>query len=114
MWARSEAIVTEARAHAFASGLLGLPLVADGLEGRAALEAGDAERAAVLLRRASDGLRDLEAHWDAARADVWLAEAERAAGNREASDAAIGRALSVFERIGAAADADRAREFSSS
>jgi class 3 adenylate cyclase len=114
VWTRSEAIVTEARKHAFSSGLLGLPLVADGLEGRAALQAGEAGQAAGLLRRASNGLRDLEAYWDAARTDVWLADAERAMGNREASDAALGRAVAVFGRIGAAADAERARAVSSS
>src|SRR5207244_1025024 len=49
-WDAAGRIADEARRHAETAGLLALPLVADRLDGLAEGAAGDAERAAALLR----------------------------------------------------------------
>ena len=57
-WDEAPSLAAAAREEAAAGELLSLPLFADRLEGRAAAASGDVERAAALLRRSADRLRE--------------------------------------------------------
>jgi len=89
-WDDVPALLARARTYASEAGLLALPVHLDRLEGRAALAAGDRERALDLLRGARDGFDGLEARWERARTELDLAEALLGLGR-------IGEALARLE-----------------
>jgi hypothetical protein len=60
-----------------------------------------------LLRQSTEGFKSLESVWEAALTDLSLAEALATGGNVGAREAAAG-AAAVFERVGAAAELERA------
>ncbi len=109
-WDRAPDVIRESRRFSTVGGYLALPLFADRLEGQAALAGGDPSTAVELLRRASDGLRDLEAVWEAARVDLSLAEALLATGDRDDVERRVRNAAQLFERLGSVRELERARE----
>jgi hypothetical protein len=109
-WEETEKVLARARAHAEEAGLLALPLVADRLEGRAALVAGDADRAVELLARARDGLAGLGARWEVACTELPLAEALLETGRRGEAAELLPAALALFDQLGSVLEQERARE----
>ncbi|HET6770327.1 MAG TPA: adenylate/guanylate cyclase domain-containing protein [Actinomycetota bacterium] len=109
-WDRAGELIQEMRAHAEEGELLALPFFADRLEGQAALAAGDASKAVDLLTRSRDGLAGLDAKWEAARVDLWLAEAEATTGQRESATVRLRSALDLFDKLGSLRERERARE----
>src|SRR5918992_5096340 len=75
LWDAVPAFADGARRYATEAGVRALPFHVDRLEGRAALAAGEYDRAADFLERASSGLAELSARWEGARTDLFLAEA---------------------------------------
>jgi len=107
-WDQAADAIARARDEAAACELQALPAYADRLEGRAAAAAGDAARAAELLRRSADTFHELEARWEEAWSRLLLGEAlaveDRVAAGRERS-----AALDVFQELGSVREAERAR-----
>jgi hypothetical protein len=103
-------LADEARALAAEGGLQSLPIAAEVLEGRAARAAGDFGSAIELLGRAAAAFEGLEARWDAARAQLALAEALLDAGFPDRAGVAVGPAIPVFEDLGARRELDAARD----
>ncbi|MEX2458687.1 MAG: AAA family ATPase, partial [Actinomycetota bacterium] len=108
-WDEADKVAGEARAHAAQNGLEALPAFADRLEGRAALAAGDHDRAIRLLRHALDRFGSLGADWEAARTRLDLATSLAAASPARAR-AEAEAALEDLERMGAIRETSRARE----
>jgi class 3 adenylate cyclase/tetratricopeptide (TPR) repeat protein len=106
-WGEARDRASEARAWAAEAGLEALPFYADRLEGRAAAARGDLDWGVELLRQSTQGFKSLESVWEAALTDLSLAEALATGGNVGAREAAAG-AAAVFERVGAAAELERA------
>jgi DNA-binding CsgD family transcriptional regulator len=75
--------------------------------GAVALADGDARTALGSLRRASEGWRQLEAPYDAARVRVLTGLACRALGDHEGSELEFGAARAAFEQLGAAPELSR-------
>jgi hypothetical protein len=109
-WEEAGEVLERTRAHAEEAGLLALPLMADRLEGRAALAAGDADRAVDLLGRARDGLAELGAGWEVACTDLSLAEALLQMERREETATLLSAALAVFDRLRSVQELERTRE----
>jgi hypothetical protein len=109
LWDRVPAFAEDARRYARDSGILALPFHVDRLEGRAALAAGDPGSAVELLERASDGFASLEARWDRARTDVFLASALADAGRVEEARSRLAAGTAVLEGLDAIRDLERAR-----
>ncbi|MGH9167043.1 MAG: ATP-binding protein [Acidimicrobiia bacterium] len=107
VWEEVPALLSEARDHAAEAGLLALPFHADRLEGRAALAQGETDRAVRLLARAGDGFSDLEAHWEAACTNLWLAEA--LLGEPERARERLLQAARVFENLSAVRELAQSR-----
>jgi len=84
-----------------------LAAMADYADGLVLLATGDAARALVSLRHASEGWRDLGMAYDGARARVQIAAACRGLCDEDVADLELQAARSVFERLGAAADLAR-------
>jgi len=76
--------------------------------GLLALSEGDPETACRHLREARDVWSSVSAPYEAARAQLALADAELARGDRDAAAMELGMALATFERLGARLDALRA------
>jgi hypothetical protein len=109
-WELAASLADEARALAAEGGLQSLPIAAEVLEGRAARAAGDFGSAIELLGRAAAAFEGLEARWDAARAQLALAEALLDAGFPDRAGVAVGPAIPVFEDLGARRELDAARD----
>lgn len=73
-------------------------------EGRILLAEGDAAAAAPALRRAQRLWHEAGVPYEAARARVWLADAELALGDEESAALELRAAHGTFERLGAVAD----------
>ena len=108
-WDAVPGVVAAARAHAEEAALLALPLHADRAAGLAAEASGDRDLAFELLGGAAEGFSQLEAGWDAARTELWLAEATARAGRRDEAREWLNRASPVFERLTSVDEALRAR-----
>ncbi|TMK20479.1 MAG: hypothetical protein E6G68_04580 [Actinobacteria bacterium] len=113
-WDRAEEVLAVSRAFAAESDSATLAFAADVLEGRAAFANGDAARAILLLERGHDGLASFEVVWEAARCDLYLAEALISAGRRDEAAASLARGTPVFERLGAIAELKRSGELQGS
>ncbi|MGH2590586.1 MAG: ATP-binding protein [Actinomycetota bacterium] len=110
LWDAVPAFAEGARRYAAEAGLKALPFHVDRLEGRAALAAGVHDRAIGLLERASAGFASLSARWEGARTDLFLAEAQHAAGSHESAKRRLATATDVFDELGAVRERERARE----
>jgi hypothetical protein len=108
-WDAVPEVVAAARAHAEEAGLLALPLHADRAAALAAEASGDRDRAYELLGSAAEGFIRLEARWDAARTELWLAEAMAKGGRGDEARERLSRASPVFERLTSVGEALRAR-----
>lgn len=97
-------LIELARAEAERGGVEALPLYADRLEARVALERGDHGTAARLLDNAATGFDRLGASWEAANSRLLLAESLNGASAPHSTEA-----LAVFERLGSLAEARRIR-----
>jgi hypothetical protein len=107
-WDEAGVLVATARAEAELSEQRSLPLVADRLEGRAAGATGDVVEGARLLGRSAEGFAALGAVWEAAWSRLLLAELIVGSDSRRAAEE-LAAALPVFERLGSAIEAERAR-----
>jgi class 3 adenylate cyclase len=107
-WGEVPRLAAAAREEAEHGELLALPLVVDRLEGRAAASVGDAGRAAILLQRSADGLRELEAPWEEAWSRLLLGEA-LLSHDRTLAEPEVAAALATFERLGSVRETERAR-----
>jgi hypothetical protein len=107
-WEDASALVAAAREEAENGELLAVPLHAHRLEGRAAAAAGDAQRAATLLRRSAEGFAALQARWEEAWSRLLLAEALAEIQPRDAGRE-LEAALAVFTRLGSVREVERAR-----
>jgi class 3 adenylate cyclase len=83
------------------------PAVADRIEGRAALAAGDAGHAAAMAEAACEGFLAASALWEAAVSDLDRAQALRALGRGDQAEAALDRARPALERAGALRELER-------
>jgi class 3 adenylate cyclase len=108
-WDRVAAFVDEMRAYGSNAGIMVLPSHLDRLEGRAALEAGDADRAIELLERASAGFVSLSARWEGARTGAFLAEALARRGRDDEARERWTRASVVLAELGATRELERWR-----
>jgi hypothetical protein len=107
-WDEAAPLVSAAREEAAAGELLALPLYTDRLEGRTVAAAGEAEQAAVLLRRSADGFGELEAPWEEAWSRLLLGEVLLPV-DREQAERELAAALTVFDALGSVREAERAR-----
>jgi hypothetical protein len=108
-WDDVPAFLEECRAHAQRAELVALPAFADRLEGRTVWAKGDRELAEDLLARSGDVFRRLEARWEAALADLWLAEARMDGGD---ATGPLERARSVFEDMRSLPELEQVRRLS--
>jgi class 3 adenylate cyclase len=96
---------------AFAAALPFVQAMLETARGRLALADGDSATAAEALRRALRLWRDeVQAPYEAARAQLVLAEAVLAGQDLSAAALEAGAALATFERMGATRDAEAARK----
>ncbi len=109
LWDLAESTVAGAREFAQLALVEALPLYADRLEGRAALEHGDLQPAKHALTRARDGFASRGARWEAAIADLWLAEALNADGAVDESRASAEAALAVLAELRSVRELEQAR-----
>jgi class 3 adenylate cyclase/tetratricopeptide (TPR) repeat protein len=109
-WEEVPGLVSEARHHAAEAGLLALPFHAERLEGREALAGGETDRAIRLLRQAGNGFSDLEAHWEAACAHLWLAEGLLSRGEQGRARECLFKAGRVFENLSAVRELAQSRD----
>jgi tetratricopeptide (TPR) repeat protein len=100
----------EMRAYAERGGFATLPFAVDRLEGRAAANASDLERAAELFRRSAEGFARLETAWESALSEMLLGETLIALGRRDEAITRLRRALETFERLGAVREQAQARD----
>jgi DNA-binding SARP family transcriptional activator len=107
-WDEAAELVAAAREEVAVGEQVALPLFADRLEGRAASASGDTANAAELLLRSADGFAALEARWEEAWSRLLLAEL-LLPGDRLAAERELRAALPVFEQLGSAREAKRAR-----
>jgi DNA-binding CsgD family transcriptional regulator len=75
--------------------------------GAVALAEGDARAALVALRHATQAWRELEAPYEAARAQVLVGLSCRALGDDDAASLELDAARAVFEQLGATPDVER-------
>jgi hypothetical protein len=108
-WDLADEVAAEARAFAERALLEALPLHADRLEGRAALARGDAPSAVEALARARDGFAALQAVWEEAVAELWLAEAHVARDDVADARRAAEAAADVFDRVRSVRESEQAR-----
>jgi class 3 adenylate cyclase len=112
-WDDVPQFLEECREHAERAELVALPAFADRLEGRAAWARGDGVRAEELLTRAGETFRRLEARWEAALSDLWLAEARLDRAGSADVQGPLERARSVFEDLGSLPELEQVRRLSS-
>jgi hypothetical protein len=101
--------VADSRAFAARAQLEALPFYADRLDGRAALARGDVSRALEMLAHAGDGFVALGAPWEAAVAQVWLGEAQLAAGQAGDARRCATEAFEVFDELRSVRERELAR-----
>jgi len=101
--------IGDSRAFAARAQLEALPFYADRLDGRAALARGDVSRALEMLARARDGFVALGAPWEAAVAQVWLGEAQLAAGQAGDACRCATEAFEVFDELRSVRERELAR-----
>ena len=106
---RADGFLRDSRSYAEGAGLLALPAHLDALEGRAAAARGDAGASERLLRSARDTFVDLGCRWEAARAELALAELA-AASHPEQAQGWLSTAGPEFERVGSLREIRRAWE----
>jgi hypothetical protein len=107
-WEEVPTLLAEARAHAERAGLEALPVHADRLEGRTAWATGEPDRAVQLLQRSRGHFATLEAPWEVALADLWLAEALATSGDTANARQRLEAAREVFERLGSLPELEQA------
>jgi class 3 adenylate cyclase len=98
-WAEAGELAERTARHAAWAQEPPLALFATRLEGRAAVGAGETERAAELLGRAAEGFIELEATWEAAVTRLDLARA-LIADRRNAAVELAQQSFEVFDRLG--------------
>ena len=103
--ARSACAQLEEIAEQWGGDMLGATVAC--ARGAVALAEGDARAALVALRRATQAWRELEAPYEAARAQVLVGLSCRALGDDDAAALELDAAREVFERLGAAPDLER-------
>jgi tetratricopeptide (TPR) repeat protein len=108
-WQRAPALLAEMRTHALQAPSPSVSAFADRLEGRAALAAGEADRAIPLLEAARAVFADRQVPWERGLSDLDLARAHTQLGRRDAARATLTSALEAFEALRAARDVARAR-----
>ena len=108
-WELADDAVAEALAFAEEALLVALPLHAYRLEGRVALERYDTASAVAALTRAREGFASLGAAWEHAVAQLWLGEAQLAAGAPDDARGSAEAALGVFDALGSVRESERAR-----
>ncbi|MGQ0802629.1 MAG: LuxR C-terminal-related transcriptional regulator [Actinomycetota bacterium] len=106
--ARAATEELEATAEEFESP--GLRAAASLARGRLELAGAEPEGACATLRRALQQWQTLEVPYEVASTRVLLGRACRDAGDEEAATSSLDAATVIFERLGAAPDAERARE----
>ena len=87
----------------------GLRAAAALARGRLELGAGDPAAACATLRRALHQWQALDLPYEVASTRMLLGRACRAAGDEEAASSSLDAAAAIFQRLGAALDAERAR-----
>jgi hypothetical protein len=107
-WDEAAGVVGEAREWAARTGLLALPAFADRLEGQAAIAAEDFDGGYVLLERARNTQRGLEAEWDRAGTELIMAEALAAVGRSAEAAEVAQAALATLSVLPAPAEIERA------
>lgn len=108
-WEGVGELIETARFEVERCGFESLECAVDRLEGRLALQAGDAAGAVRFLTRAHHGFERLSAVWDLARTDLILSEALLEAGAGDDAEDLIASAIDVLERLGAAREAVEGR-----
>jgi class 3 adenylate cyclase len=108
-WDRAPALVGEMRIQAERAGLGILVPFADRLEGRAALAAGDAARAAEQFEAAIGRFAESGAVWEGALTEVDLARANVSMGHADRARVAVSSAIRTFEGLRAVKDLAAAR-----
>ena len=103
--ARSACAQLEEIAEQWGGDMLGATVAC--ARGAVALAEGDARAALVALRRATQAWRELEAPYEAARAQVLVGLSCRALGDDDAAALELDAAREVFERLGATPDVER-------
>ncbi|HUF84159.1 MAG TPA: LuxR C-terminal-related transcriptional regulator [Acidimicrobiia bacterium] len=105
--ARAATEELEATAEEFESP--GLRAAASLARGRLELAGAEPQSACAALRRALEQWQNLDVPYEVASARVLLGRACREAGDEEAATSSLDAATAIFERLGAAPDAERAR-----
>jgi len=82
-------------------------------DGAVAIADGELPRACGALRKAFTSFRKLEAPYEAARAQVWLAVAYKKQGNKESAALEFEAARATFEKLGAVPDLARLNSLTS-
>ena len=108
-WEESPDAVAQAREVATRAGSVALPSYADRLEGCAALAAGDAHLAIERLTSAREGFGRIEAAWERACTELFLAEALVAADRAGDAGPVLDGSAPDLERAGALIELDRLR-----
>ena len=103
--ARSACAQLEKIAEQWGGDMLGATVAC--ARGAVALAEGDARAALVALRHATQAWRELEAPYEAARAQVLVGLSCRALGDDDAAALELDAAREVFERLGATPDVER-------
>jgi class 3 adenylate cyclase len=109
-WDEVPGFLERSRAFAEKGGLRALPVHLDRLEGRAAVATGEAARGVELLWSASAGFSNLQARWERACTDLWLADALLRVGRLDQAGATLMPAVEVFEALGSVHEIERSRE----
>jgi class 3 adenylate cyclase/tetratricopeptide (TPR) repeat protein len=112
-WDDVPALLARVRTYASEAGLLALPVHLDALQGRAALAAGDPERASPHLQRAREGFARLPARWERARTELDLATALLALGRRDEARQLLEGAAPDIHAAGARLELERLAELRS-
>jgi class 3 adenylate cyclase/tetratricopeptide (TPR) repeat protein len=108
-WDRASEASHRSRVLAQREGLLALPFFADRLEGRAAVAQGEPDVAIPLLERAVAGFAALDSRWEAATAELFLAEALADAGRGDEGAERLRGPLELFAGLSSVRELARAR-----
>jgi len=109
-WDEVPRFLERSRAFADKGGLRALPVHLDRLEGRTAVATGEPERGVELLRVSSAGFSNLQARWERACTDLWLADALLQVGRGDEARARLDEAIEVFEELRSLREIERSRE----
>ena len=110
-WSKVPEILDLASKESERGGLTALPAFADRLRGREALATGDLEQARTALERSVATFGSLEAPWERAFSQLWLADTFRSLGDEPAAQELAEEARAVFERLGSVREESRAGDF---